>query len=423
MLQAYATATCDAVTYVDHTTLLGDFQTLLSTPDLCDGSLLINSTTRLAFPSSLLSARSDYFKTLLSDPWRTLTPTLTDPSITPSVAQDLLEFLTTGAVTLSPSSSTTAIRHNLSLANLARYTLCDSLESIVAEHINKILTPSSLHHYLHPQTLIHTPPSPAIQRILITFTAINATKLCAIPKPPWPQARVIWRMFVNASAAGLLPSNQASSAARFVLQYPRLGAQLAREPSLEKEALLSLFLNLPVPDFATLVEPTGILPLHMVLNKYRREAEGSDVIIPKSPRCKGRDNKVGKRKGKTLRLLCESTHPHPEGARLRTHVQKVRLPAAGAFSNALLTFDARSALGDGAELGFYLEDPRTGASAHTFLMGSRLVGSLVLPATEFWYAFHSIEREDGVEDGRTRICRWGWRFFVEAVARRIDEID
>lgn len=171
--------------------------------------------------------------------------------------------------------------------------------------------------------------------------------------------------------------------------------------------MLDLLLHVSPLTFTHVIEPLALFTDAQLLEKYRRDA----TLPPPQPARQAK-----------FRVLCESEHPHPRASLLETSVRHIVVPAERpALQDSLLRFDPRSSLGGGAELAFYVRNPLLGTHPHSFLVGSRLQPELVLPGTEFWYAFASPD----VDEDDTPACRrkWGWRFFVEAVAPTIDEVD
>lgn len=183
----------------------------------------------------------------------------------------------------------------------------------------------------------------------------------------------------------------------------RVGELLDEETERDRDAMLELVADAPAMTFAHAVEGTGLFSEEEIVEKYRR-----DALRGEGRRGMGRPR---------VRVLCESCHPHESGVDLERSVRRVVVRGEGRrIWHALLRFDRRSSLAGGAELAFYIRDPRLGTHPHTFLVGRELPSELVLPAGEFWYAFAS-------SDSVLIHNRWGWRFFVEPVAPEIDEID
>lgn len=396
-----------STTFTDFDTLASDFSDLLSYPLLCDTQITVAQTT-LPLPTHILGARSPYFHALFSPRWQTPHP-LTKPNTTPVTFVHLLNHLLTG---LPPPPL--SIPQTISLYLLANELQLPHLEAHLLACISTHLTTANFPHYIRALQARAPPPQP-LESLLVSFLAAHVPALFTPANADWQLMRTLWRLLVNANAADQLTPAALSTAARAILAFPaivdgklcRLPDLLALEPPQHRSLMLDLLLHVSPFTFAHVVEPYALFDDAKVLEKYRHDA--TRPIPQPTPHAK-------------FRVLCESDHPHPRASSLETSVRHVVVPAeCPALRDSLLRFDPRSSLGGGAELAFYVRDPRLGTHPHSFLVGSRLQTELVLPGTEFWYAFASLD-VDG-EEMTAYLRRWGWRFFVEAVAPKIDEVD
>lgn len=393
-------------TFTDFDTLASDFSDLLSFPLLCDAQITVAQTT-LPLPTHILAARTPYFHALFSPRWQT--SQLTKPNTTPVTFVHLLNHLLTG---LPPPPL--SIPQTISLYLLANELQASHLETHLFTYISTHLTTANFSHYIRALQATAPPPQ-SLEALLVSFLAAHVPALFTPANADWQLMRTLWRLLANAHASDQLTPSALSTAARALLAFPaivegklcRLPTLLAREPPEDRSLMLDLLLHVSPFTFAHVVEPYALFNEAKLLEKYRRDA--TCPRLQPTPQVK-------------FRVLCESDHPHPRASSLETSVRHVVVPAERpALRDSLLRFDSRSSLGGGAELAFYVRDPRLGTHPHSFLVGSRLQAELTLPGTEFWYAFASPD----VDEEEMPACRrrWGWRFFVEAVVPKIDEVD
>lgn len=404
--------------YNDHDSLISDMQLLLTDSTLCDTTILVADATPVAIPSQILSARSPYFAALLSSHWRLPNnQPLSKPNATLPVFHDLLEYLVTGAVTLSLSP--VSIPHNIHLILLAHELVLEQLEATVLHHIALHLTVQNLPIYLRAILSSNTQPPQQLQQLLCIFLRDHVNAITPdLVAHDWSLMQVLWRILVNIHAQSPLPTEQVSAASRTIMAFStfqhgkvlRAPQLIARESTQDRHLLLAFLLDAAPLTFSAVVAPASFYTDEQLLEKYRADAlQPNDTPIPK--------------KRPRWRVICESEHPYPRGARLERTARHVVVPVENedAFYDSLLLFDKRSSLGGGAELTFYTGDPALGADPHTFLVGSSLQRELILPGREFWYAFASPDADDQVYDYLSR--KWGWRFVVEPVPPVIDDID
>lgn len=368
----------------DTDTLITDLQTLLTDPHPTPTISLPPLT--LSLPRHILSSRSPYFRTLLSDRWNGSSRTITKPNATSQQFQDILEFFTTGCITLSSSPS--AIPHNLALAALAHEILAQELEHLVALHIAKSINRHTISDYLQA---LHA-PLPPIDAVVTKFLCANTHLLVSIPSTHQAVTQVCRLLAVGDLEKHAYPHVAAYiTASRIPL--PHLISQPNVRPFL---------LRFPSPLFVRNFESSNLFSRAELLNKYRTDV----LALPPQPLFTP----------PSVRLLHESTHPHPRFAKLERTIRHVVVPGAAGY--AKIVFDKRSSLSGGAELAFYLEDPVLGTHPCKFLVGRRFETTFTLPWHEFWYAFASTGL-GSLSDGVFEI-RWGWKFFVESCSPDMD---
>lgn len=387
-----------STTYRDSESLLQDFQTLLTHPSPL-GPIIQVAEEKFFISPQILRVRSPYFAALLSPRW--LHSRFQKPNTTPQAFQDALEYLTTGTVALSTTES--ALPHNIRLSALAHELLLDELETVVISHIFTHLKPHVFGRALFPPV---TPP-PSFQDAMAVYLAENLS-LCETLPATMAHVTIIWRLLAHLHITTRLPSDIMIASlyiARHATSDPvNLKTILESEPTCNRLYMKTVLLNLPPVVFACHFENNCIFSLTDLREKYRNDAALAPTLSQQPL---------------TVRLVCESSHPHALAARLEDTIHHVNIPDEDApFARARLVFDERCALGVGAELLFFLTNPVNGAQAHSFLVGRRLPTELILPSVEFWYAFAS--QEEFVQDSDLQAAEWGWRFFVEALPPEID---
>lgn len=403
--------------YTDHDSLISDMQLLLTDATLCDTTILVADETPVAIPSQILRARSPYFAALLSDRWKPPPGLpLSKPNAPLPVFHDLLEYLVTGAVTLSLSPI--SIPHNVYLIVLAHEVTLAELEATVLHHISRHLTVQNLPIYLHAIAATRSLPPPQLEALLCTFVTDHISVFnAALAAHDWQLMKVLWRLLVNAHAQQPFLPEQVSSAARAIMNFStlekgkilRIPQVIALENEADRKHMLAFLRDAAPLTFAAVVEPAGFYSDEDLLTKYRDDAMRPPGKLASHPKKRAK-----------WRVLCESEHPYRLGARLDRTAKHIVVPVEhDVLCDSLLRFDKRSSLGGGAELTFYTRDPTLGTHPHTFLVGSSWQGELVLPGTEFWYAFASPDAEYAPEIS----SKWGWRFIVEPITPAIDEID
>lgn len=413
--------TTPATVYTDHDSLISDMQLLLTDTTLCDTTILVADETPVAIPSQILRARSPYFAALLSDRWKPPPGVpLSKPNAPLPVFHDLLEYLVTGAVTLSLSPL--SIPHNVYLIALAHEVALTELEASVLHHISRHLNVQNLPIYLRAIVATRSPPPLQLEDLLCTFVTDHISAFnAALAAHDWQLMQVLWRLLVNAHAQKPFSPEQVSAAARAIMNFStlekgkilRIPQLIALENETDREHMLAFLRDAAPLTFAAAVEPAGFYSDDVLLAKYRDDAMQPREKLATQPKKRPR-----------WRVLCESEHPHRSGARLDRTTRHIVVPVErDVLCDSLLRFDKRSSLGSGAELTFYTRDPALGTDVHTFLVGSSWHREVVLPGTEFWYAFASPNADVELDEDLPEMRKWGWRFFVEPITPAIDEID
>lgn len=199
----------DSTEYHDDETLLEDFQTLLSDPLPNDASVITYDGLRLPLPSQVLCARSRYFHAMLSSRWAPASgDCLQKPDALSTEFSDALEYLVTGAITLSGRPQHAA--QNVDLIILANHLLIPSLEFVIATHISKTLTLMSFQSYLSVSIFsslsiadctsfrsVFVPQS--LEYVLSSYAVRHLEELCESLPRTWQYARPFWYLLTTLS--------------------------------------------------------------------------------------------------------------------------------------------------------------------------------------------------------------------------------
>lgn len=199
----------DSTEYHDDETLLEDFQTLLSDPLPNDASVITYDGLRLPLPSQVLCTRSRYFHAMLSSRWAPASGNcLQKPDTSSTEFSDVLEYLVTGAITLSGRPQHAA--QNVDLFILANHLLLPSLEFVIATHISKTLTLMSFQSYLSVSTFsslsvadctsfrsVFVPQS--LEYVLSSYAVRHLEELCESLPRTWQYARPLWYLLSTLS--------------------------------------------------------------------------------------------------------------------------------------------------------------------------------------------------------------------------------